>query len=116
MGEGLRATSNHQIDRQKWAELSFTEQMGNIGSEVSRAFKAKRNLKSDRLEGATNRALNLFDTTIESLGNDSPSQRHEVLYIKERFLFLLDSDSPGADAEALEDYFFQFAIKARNQC
>jgi len=34
---------NYKIDRERWARLTFYEQMGNIGSEVGRAIIAHRN-------------------------------------------------------------------------
>ncbi|MDR2556164.1 MAG: hypothetical protein LBC49_00435 [Bacteroidales bacterium] len=33
---------NKPIDKERWAQLNIFQQMGNIGSEVGRAIKAKR--------------------------------------------------------------------------
>lgn len=47
----------------RWYELSLAEQMGNVGSEVSRA--AKWQGKDEPLfRGAVDRALELFDLTL----------------------------------------------------
>ncbi|MDR3071970.1 MAG: hypothetical protein LBU41_00570 [Clostridiales Family XIII bacterium] len=59
--------SDYQIDRARWAELSISEQMGNIGSEVGRAISAHRRNLKDREESAIARALDLFDATTEVL-------------------------------------------------
>lgn len=48
----------------RWAALSFSEQMGNIGSEVSRACKWKEKQKFDLMEKAFFRGLELLDLTI----------------------------------------------------
>ena len=60
---------NHQLIHKnlgagKWRTLSFAEQMGNIGSEVSRAGRWQG--KDEKLfQGAIERALELFDLTLE---------------------------------------------------
>ena len=47
----------------RWYELSLAEQMGNIGSEVSRAARWQgRDERS--FQGAVDRALELFDLTL----------------------------------------------------
>lgn len=48
----------------EWQKLSLAEQLGNIGSEVSRAMKWQE--KDQKIfEGAIERALELFDLTLE---------------------------------------------------
>ena len=49
----------------RWAKMPFYLQMGNIGSEVSRALKAKETGNEKRLDGAIVRALELFDLSLE---------------------------------------------------
>lgn len=34
--------SKHIFDKEKWRKMTIFEKMGNIGSEVGRAFSAKR--------------------------------------------------------------------------
>lgn len=46
-----------------WFELSLAEQMGNIGSEVSRAARAE-GVDEKRFSSAVERALELFDLTL----------------------------------------------------
>lgn len=52
-----------ELAKGRWFELSFNEQMGNIGSEVSRANNWQG--KDEKLfQGAVERALELFDLTL----------------------------------------------------
>lgn len=47
----------------RWFQLSLAEQLGNIGSEVLRASR-QNNKDENPLEGAVERALDLFDLTL----------------------------------------------------
>lgn len=81
----------------KWFELSFFEQMANIGSEVERAIKWRdKNIEYSRL--ASDRALELLDLTISDLKNQKR--------LKELFRL----------REVLADYFyFDNIYKSTNQ-
>ena len=108
--------SGPRMDRQRWARLTIFEQMGNIGSEVGRAINAKRSGNTERLEGAINRALDLFSATVEVLLKDE-SQAHrakEVLRARDEFLALF-FDNRFDEADKIEEYFMQFAFVARKQ-
>lgn len=107
--------NSYQIDRADWAELSIFEQMGNIGSEVGRAINAQRNGKTKRVDGAIDRALDLFDATIECLIEQKSPRVREVLRSREEFLRLFFDNAFDADADNIERYFMQFATAARNQ-
>ena len=48
----------------RWQKMEFASQMGNIGSEVSRALSAKEKNKDKRMNSAIDRALELFDSSI----------------------------------------------------
>lgn len=56
---------HQELANGRWNELSLASQMGNIGSEVSRALKWKEKNK-DRSMKAVNRALELLDLTMLS--------------------------------------------------
>jgi len=47
------------LDSGRWAEMSFPQQMANIGSETSRVLKALQAGKDSRAEGAFARAQEL---------------------------------------------------------
>ena len=63
------------LENGRWAELTFPQQMANIGSETSRVQKALEAGKDHRAEGAFARAQELIDLTIKYGRADSPSQR-----------------------------------------
>ena len=105
--------SSYQISRERWAQLSIFEQMGNIGSEVGRAIKAQRSGKADRASKAIDRALDLFDATTEVLVSKKSPRTKEVLRARNEFLRLFYDGTFEADAANLERYFMQFATAAR---
>lgn len=107
--------SRYQINREEWKELTIYEQMGNIGSEVGRAINAQRNGKTKRVDGAIDRALDLFDATSECLIEQKSPRVREVLRSREEFLRLFFDGTFEADADDIERYFAQFATAARRQ-
>lgn len=97
----------------RWFELTLLEQLGNIGSEVSRASRSQgRNEK--RFRGAVERALELFDLTL-----DDPRWRRrlkEICRARELFCYAVHGENPYATTlEDLDRYFTHFAIAARNR-
>lgn len=105
--------SDYQIDRQRWAQMTIQEQMGNIGSEVGRSIKAWGAHDTTRFEAALNRALDLFDATTEQLIVVRSPRSKEVLRAKDQYLALFFDDTYEDDAENIENYFMQYAIAAR---
>ena len=93
-----------------WAKFSLVEQMANIGSEVSRAFRAQGNQM--RYWGAVSRALDLFYLTV-----DDPRWRgrlREILRVRELFAAAaLENDEYKTSLEDLDRYFDYFARMAR---
>ena len=51
----------------RWAEMSFCEQMANIGSEVSRALNWRKKNKEEFCRKAAARALELLDLSLDSV-------------------------------------------------
>ena len=96
-----------------WARLELVEQLGNVGSEVERAIRAHQAGRTDRFEGAFERALELFDLTAA----DPRWQGHrcqEILRAREEFCRLFfDPDVPPGSARGLSRYFLGFAWAAR---
>ena len=106
------------MDREKWAKLTIYEQLGNIGSEVGRAISAKRGGYEDRMEGAINRALDLFLATIEVLIKEKTHKHRarEIIGMRDEFMSLFYHDYFDEDeADKIEAYFMNFAYIARNQ-
>ena len=65
------SVSKHVFDREKWQSLTIFEQMGNIGSEVGRAFAARRRGDTAAMTGAWQRGLDLLDATAEQLARQN---------------------------------------------
>ena len=97
----------------RWHQLSLAEQMGNIGSEVSRA-RMWQGKDTQNFQGAIERALELFDLTARD-----PRWRNrlgEILRAREVFC---DAALGGKEYESslpeLESYFDEFVIAARRR-
>lgn len=95
----------------RWYELSLFEQMGNIGSEISRA-KNWYNKDKTHFENAVFRALELIDLT---LADPRWRQRlKEIARVREVVCdAYLGGKEYGSTFENLLPYFDQFAIAAR---
>lgn len=98
----------------RWFTLSLCEQMGNIGSEVSRAGSARAQGNDLRMRAALDRALELFDLTIAD-----PRHRgrlREICRAREVTCEYLSGDNAYSDTlESLNKYFLHFAIAARRR-
>ncbi len=97
----------------RWAEMSIAEQMGNIGSEVSRSLRAKKMGNEKLFEGAFGRALELFDLTIEC--TSEPRRLREVCRAREEFCDFFLGDEYNTTAEQMMRYYDQFAMLARSR-
>lgn len=100
------------LESGKWQELTLKEQMGNIGSEVSRAIRWKN--KDEKLYGAAiERALELLDFTLRDprwLG----TRRKEIARVRELICdAVFGKKEYHTTLENLDRYFFQFALAAR---
>ena len=68
------------LENGRWAELSFPQQMANIGSETSRIYRALEAGKESRAESAFARFQELIDLTIKyGRANASPMLRSAML-------------------------------------
>jgi len=94
-----------------WQKLSFYEQMGNIGSEISRALNWRyKDQKS--YDNAITRAFELMDLTIAD--SRWRLRLKEIVRVRE---LLTDAMFGGREYkttfEDLNRYFFNFALAAR---
>lgn len=95
----------------RWRTFSLAEQLGNIGSEVSRALKWRG--KDEKLfQGAVRRALELFDLT---LADPRWSGRlREIARSREIFCdAVFGGKEYKSSLEDLDRYFLHFAFLAR---
>lgn len=100
-----------QIAQETWNAFSLTEQMANVGSEVSRAVNWKqRDQKSMRL--AVYRALELLALSVRDPKNVKGLK--ELLRVKECIAdyFLGDNTYKFTD-QWWQKYFLEYAIAAR---
>jgi hypothetical protein len=98
----------------RWHELSLFEQLGNIGSEVSRATRwSGRN--EDLARSALYRALELFDLTLDDPRlRQSPARLREVARAREVVAdFFAGPNEYRSTAASLQRYFDAFALAAR---
>ncbi len=95
----------------KWQKFTLLDQMGNIGSEISRALRWKdKDLKI--FENAIFRALELLDLTIQDLR----WRRRLKELVRTRELLcdaFFGGVKYGSTLKDLERYFFTFALAAR---
>jgi hypothetical protein len=97
----------------RWHTLTIAEQMGNIGSEVSRALRANANGNQTRMWSALERALELFDLTTTDPRWDT-HRRKEIRRAREVTCDYLAGDNQySTTPESLDKYFLTFAVLAR---
>lgn len=105
--------SHQELAAGRWQQLSLLEQMANIGSEVGRAVNAREQQNEERALGASQRAFELFDLTL----ND-PKLKHrlkEIARARECFAdYFFGENQYGFTGEWWQKYFLDFAIAARN--
>ena len=106
----MDSVSQHKDLFESWKKESLPYQMGNIGSEVSRAIKNRD--KPKRFQGAFERALELFDLTIECLKGDLEKKGalREVCRAREEFCDYFNGNSFNTDAKKMQRYYDQFAL------
>jgi hypothetical protein len=96
----------------RWNNLSFCEQMANVGSEVERAisWRKKNNKEYSRL--AFDRTIELLDLTISTL--KKYPRLKELLRLREALVdyFVFDNSYQSTD-KSWQDYFLAFNYAAR---
>jgi hypothetical protein len=96
----------------RWEELSFVEQMANIGSEVERALNWRAKNNPDYSQKAFERALELIDLTLEN--NKHLSRFKEITRLREVIVdFFFGSNQFMSNQDILRKYFLQFSYAAR---
>lgn len=95
----------------EWNKLSLMEQMGNVGSEISRAVNW-RGKNQESYENAIDRAFELLDLTI----GDSRWQKRLKEIVRTRELLgdaILGGKEYKTSLNDLNRYFLHFAVAAR---
>jgi hypothetical protein len=105
-------TLHPELAAGRWHALSLMEQMGNVGSEVSRALRARRTGNADRERAALDRMLELIDLTIAD--QRLAGRRREICRAREVVCdFFFGDNAYGSTPESLDRYFLAFAAAAR---
>lgn len=102
-----------QLAAGRWSEFSFAEQMGHVGSEISRTIGWAKRGNTEQSQRAFFRALELLDLTIAV--STGPRLR-ELCRTREALAdhFYFDNEY-GTTDEIWQRYFDQFALLARRQ-
>lgn len=95
----------------RWNEFSLAEQLGNIGSEISRA--SRWHGKNQALfQGAQERAFELLDLTIQD--RRWQGRLKELTRAREVFSDAISGgEAYGSTLDDLDRYFLAFALAAR---
>ena len=96
----------------RWGEMSLSLQMSNIGSEVSRSLKWQEKGKNKMRDAAIDRALELFDLSIDSA--HGRGQLRELCRAREEFCdYFFGGNSFRTDPVKLQRYYDEFISLAR---
>ncbi len=99
----------------RWQELSFFEQMANIGSEVQRAINW-REKNREYSQMAIDRALELLDLTVNDGKNHKRGRLKELLRLRELLVDYFYFDNVyKSNSENWENYFLAFSYVANNK-
>jgi hypothetical protein len=96
----------------RWKELSFIEQMANIGSELERALNWQAKGDSYHFQRSFERTLELIDLTLDNIKGFA--RLKELARMREVIVdYFLGDNSFGFSADALRKYFSNFLYAAR---
>lgn len=97
----------------RWKQLSFMEQMANIGGEVERALNWRAKHNADYSQKAFERALELIDLTLDSV-TGAPRLK-EIARMREAVVDFFAGSNQFRSTEGLwRRYFLPFAYAARH--
>lgn len=104
-----------QLAKGHWFELSFFEQMANIGSEVERAILWK-NKNRQYFSKAVERSLELLSITISDTKNQYFARLKELTRLYEAIVDYFYFDNKfSSSAKLWKNYFYAFAYAARKK-
>ncbi len=105
---------HHENSSVRWQQMSLYEQMGNIGSEVCRAFLFLERKETVSLNNSRLRVLELLDMTLKDSRWMQESKFHELIRLREILIdSLFEKNMYKNTPEMLKTYFLSFAIMAR---
>ena len=96
----------------RWKQLTFLEQMANIGSEVERTLDWRVKNNEAYSQKAFERALELMDLTLDSV--KGLARLKEVARIREVWAdYFFGENQYGSTEASWRKYFFHFTFAAR---
>ena len=96
-----------------WLTRTITYQMGNIGSEVSRSLKWTEKDNQPRADKAIDRALELFDFTIEA-NVKNHARLIELLKARDEFCdYFFNHNSYHTDPAKMQKYYDEFVFMSQ---
>jgi len=110
----MTGVQHRELAAGRWWTLSLAEQLGNVGSEVSRATRwTSRN--PELAQGALYRALELLDLTLaDPRLRQSPARLREIARAREVVAdFFAGPNQYRSTAASLQKYFDAYALAAR---
>ena len=111
MGETINF-QHKELAAGRWGQISFCEQMANIGSEISRALNWRKKNNNAYCQKATYRALELLDLTLGSV--KMFSRRKELARLREAIVDYFCGTNQFSSSEILwRKYFDHFNYAAR---
>jgi len=98
----------------RWWRLSVAEQLGHVGSEISRAIRWTSR-DPERAQGALFRALELLDLTLaDPRHRRSIARLREIARAREVVVdFFAGPNQYGSTGPSLQKYFDAYAVAAR---
>jgi hypothetical protein len=101
-----------QLSTDKWKELSLSEQMANIGSEVGRALNWREKGNAEYAGRAASRALELLDLSLGCAG--SHPRLKEIARLREAVVDYFYGSNEFSSSDTLwRKYFDHFNYAAR---
>ena len=96
----------------RWSQLSFLEQMANIGSEVERALNWREKKNADYAQKAFERALELIDLTLDNDRNYSHLK--EIARMREAIVdYFYGVNQFMSSESSWRNYFLSFTYASR---
>lgn len=101
------------MNRQRWAMLSLSEQLGNIGSELSRLRHWEATHAQQHRMRAAQRALELIDLTRASSGHTTERQRELARFSEVVRDWVAGGHQYHVPPQAIQEYCLRFGVLAR---
>ncbi len=96
----------------RWGQLTFLEQMANIGSEVERALNWRAKNRPDYCQRAFERALELMDLTLTSVKGST--RLRELARVREAMVdYFAGENAYASTDDSWRKYFLPFTYAAR---